>query len=655
MSFSQGFTGGFGIVTDALNSNARRRNMDADSERQEAQNAEDARVREELMAARDQYLPAPSATGQTPAQQASQGAVPNQQPAQAMPTGEVAASVAQPAGGDAGQSQADLVSQMASSAGQGGSATGAQPRGATKDEAGAARLLLQQVKQVGGIEGAEAPTRQDWNAYLQAYTRAYAGSADPQKMGQALGNVEKIRTAGVQQGTALAIAAADAGDLDGAAKAMNYANQFMPDGYHTTFAAGEGGLTVTRTPDHDPRQGQQQGQMPEGQQAQTFTIPRDKIRTMALNLFDPKFTQELLLGERKQTEVERSNVADERLKGMQIDVQREGVAVQRAGVGVQAAGLALRREQFNDERSFRDAQVKMEREATAATGAEELATRNFNENPTPENKQALNDASVARIRAESGLGIQQRSALRGTADREARTEIAAQAEASRAEIARLKEQRLAEQDPLKQREIEARIRSLDARAARATAGTAPKPWTPDQLTSIDKAVGEALAPGITWKAPNGEEKPVPDSKLNAVRAFMPEFAQANPNTSAAAMARDIAPSFANPTPEMRQRVAEQGVIVGASGREYMVGPQFRQQTQMHLEQWRRTNEANASRNTATPQAQGLVGRAMGGTVTIPPPAAQPSAPAAAPQAPRGSAFPSQGNWGVIGNGLGGAR
>lgn len=198
-----------------------------------------------------------------------------------------------------------------------------QQRGPGDDPARLVPQLTRDVVQSRGPERTGPLTRQDWDTHLQTLTRSALRNLGPQEQVQALAAIDRVRTAGMQRFASLAVASAQAGDAEGAARALNGANNYMPDGFNTTFQAGPGGLVMTRRPES--------GNGP----ATTATVPLNQVTRYATAMLSPTWSLEHFLAVDRHNETVRHNVAT------------EGIARDRNAISA-SAGADRRRERRED-------------------------------------------------------------------------------------------------------------------------------------------------------------------------------------------------------------------------------------------------------------------------------------------------------------------
>lgn len=514
-SFSSGFSAGYGAMSDMYSSRARNRLMNASAQEAEAKFAEEEMRRQEYARAAEEFgirQPSPqSATGLQGAQQAQ----PNQ-----------AAVAAEQQSGEV-----DPVGRMAQ---MGVSATGTQPQASTRDQAAVAPQLYKDVQRVSGNEN---PTRQDWNGYLQRRTEIALRSGDPTVVQRELANINAVRQAGVQQAAALAYTAAEAGDMEGAARFMTIASRYMPDGHRNEFVASGDGIQLRRTPENAP-QGSDSGG--ESNRGRTFDLRRQDVAGYAMRLMDPEFAAKHLLNVRAQDERERSARVDEGQRQQQI--------------GIQGGQLALARQRFQYDQGQAKAQQGRQQGAVAAQVAFEQAQAAHQANPTPETQSALQAAQQRLAQAESGLTMSEFGSLRQTGIRERRqdlSEMQAQARTQLQEaqtaLARIK----AEGGTPEQRDqAERRVRALEQRVQQSGRGRGPE-MTREQMGKLDEAV-ENILPTMTFNrrgepaSPDEGGQEMSMQGRAALRAWAPLFARDNPRMSNTALVQELGQFITKP-------------------------------------------------------------------------------------------------------------
>lgn len=315
-----------------------------------------------------------------------------------------------------------------------------------------APTLVQEIAQHRG-EGQQGPlTRANWNAYLRDVTLAAQRNLSPQQQVQALAVVDRIRTAGMQRFTALAVAAAQSGDMEGAARALNGASNFNPDGFQDTFRATQGGVEMVRRPEEG-----------ENGQPQRVTVPAAEVVRYATAMLDPTWSLNHFLQVRRQNEEERSNRA------------REGL--QAAGIAESRAARAERRDEQRAEREGNNAYA---RAVEGVAEAERALARLPNDAPAErrqEAERALEEARAERRRALPNAGERGlRTAATIEAQRRADEDRDAQAAERRAGRTRLTGEAL-----------------RDFRAAE------------EEFVAANTTRGQGLNPAAAWARANGQQ------------------------------------------------------------------------------------------------------------------------------------------------------
>lgn len=244
--------------------------------------------------------------------------------------------------------------------------------------------LVQEIMQTRG-EGARGPlTRQDWDGYLTSVTLSAQRNLSPRDQVQQLAVVDRIRQAGLQRFTALAVASAQAGDMEGAARALNGASNFNPDGYQDTFRATNGGIEMVRRPEPGVN----------GRETRV-TVPAAEVVRYATAMLDPSWSLNHFLNVARHEETVRHNQAGERLQAASI-----------------ASAAADRRERRTERREGEEADGALARARTRMEDAQDAlheAQRAGGDNPNPEQRaaierarQAYTEARTARDQALSG-------------------------------------------------------------------------------------------------------------------------------------------------------------------------------------------------------------------------------------------------------------
>lgn len=214
--------------------------------------------------------------------------------------------------------------------------------------------LTQEVAQHRGAGETGPLTRANWNAYLRDVTLASQRNLSPQAQVQALAVVDRIRTAGLQRFTALAVSAAQAGDMQGAARALNGASNFNPDGFQDTFTATQGGIQMQRRPEPGV-----QGE------PQNVTVPAAEVVRYATAMLDPTWSLNHFLNVDKHNETMRANRA------------REGLTA--AGIAESRAARAERRGEARTNADNDAAVLRASRDLERARAAYDEVSRNGGE------------------------------------------------------------------------------------------------------------------------------------------------------------------------------------------------------------------------------------------------------------------------------------
>ncbi len=278
---------------------------------------------------------APAATPQ-PQQGAVQGALAGA-PAQAAPTPSQApattpqAPVQTGVAGSGGPSQRPPVSPedferaansgdpvlMATAAGVVAGSQGNVP-GQTGDTRGPQQLVSEVAAANGGVRG--PLTRQHWNTYYERRINDAMELLPPDQAVRVVGMLDQQRQRGFGQMISLAVAAAEAGDAQGATRALFGASNFMPDGFKDDFRVAANGraIEIVRTPESG------QGE------PQRMTVPLDQVSRYATTMLDPKWSMTHQLQVRQLDESSRAARAREGLQGAELALRREDRAERRA-------------------------------------------------------------------------------------------------------------------------------------------------------------------------------------------------------------------------------------------------------------------------------------------------------------------------------------
>jgi hypothetical protein len=169
----------------------------------------------------------------------------------------------------------------------------------------------------GGVRG--PLTRQHWNTYYERRINDAMELLPPDQAVRVVGMLDQQRQRGFTQMVSLAVAAAEAGDAQGATRALFGASNFMPDGFKDDFrvAANGRGIEIVRTPESG------QGE------PQRMTVPLDQVSRYATTMLDPKWSM---------------------THQLQVQQLNESARAARAREGHQAEDLRLRRDDREERR-----------------------------------------------------------------------------------------------------------------------------------------------------------------------------------------------------------------------------------------------------------------------------------------------------------------
>lgn len=186
-----------------------------------------------------------------------------------------------------------------------------QPGGTGEREAAArAPQLLREIAATRP-EGQTGPiVRADWDRFFRNEMINIMQNLSPQEQAVAFANIERIRTAGMRQAAGLAVAAAQAGDAEGAARALGVMSQFVPDGYRTSFRVQGNGLVMTRA--REDGRGE----------ATTVPVTLDQVQRYAVSALDPLWSLNHFLNVEKHNEQVRHNRVNEGLRAGELAVRR---------------------------------------------------------------------------------------------------------------------------------------------------------------------------------------------------------------------------------------------------------------------------------------------------------------------------------------------
>jgi len=214
------------------------------------------------------------------------------------------------------QEQLNEIAQSGDAVTQAGAARiiSPQPQGAP-GEAGDIRGPAALASDVAAASGARGRplTRADWNGYYEARIRSAQANLPPDQAIRMISMLDGLRQRGFGQSISIATAAANAGDAQGATRALTAASNFLPDGFRDDFrvTADGRGIEITRTPE-------------EGGGAPTRTVvPLNQVERYATTLLDPKWSLTHYLNVRQQNERERSSRVSEGQRAEELRLRRE--------------------------------------------------------------------------------------------------------------------------------------------------------------------------------------------------------------------------------------------------------------------------------------------------------------------------------------------
>jgi hypothetical protein len=166
--------------------------------------------------------------------------------------------------------------------------------GQTGDTQGPRQLANEVSAANGGVRG--PLTRQHWNTYYQRRINDAMELLPPDQAVRVVGMLDQQRERGFGQMISLAVAAAESGDAQGAARALFGASNFNPDGFKDDFrvAPGGRGIEIIRTPESG------QGE------PQRMTVPLNQVSRYATTMLDPKWSMTHQLNVRELEERSRS-------------------------------------------------------------------------------------------------------------------------------------------------------------------------------------------------------------------------------------------------------------------------------------------------------------------------------------------------------------
>lgn len=332
-------------------------------------------------------------------------------------------------------------------------------------------------------------------ALLEAATGIYYARGMIKEGNEASASLLQNFRRNMQMYGGMAVAAAESGNMEQAAKLLTRAYDYVPDG-NTMEAKGTGaGLSVTTLgPDGKPK-GPPMVLADANAVRNAVGYATDMDNWAKHLLTERKVNGELELGQGRLAEMERHNKASEGLQGAALADSRA------------ARGRAQRQE------GEADAAFQAVRMAEVEARRAEAALNKLGEDATPEQRQAAEQRlEAARTRAEDLEARLPARAASALSTIEARDSAASDRRAAldfRLEESRLRRAAAAETDPLKRKKLEAEIEALQARArgtGRAAAGAAGVvPKTMADLASIDEAIAGA-DPGRLNPAQVGEAR-----------------------------------------------------------------------------------------------------------------------------------------------------
>lgn len=226
----------------------------------------------------------------------------------------------------------------------------------------AANALARNVRQASENPG-QPTTRRDWNGYYEAQAELARRTLGPRESIAVVADLDRARQAGLNSRLGLAVAAAGAGNLEAAARALNSADEFLPDGFRTQFRVVQGGLEMIRQPEEG------------GGQAQRVTLTPDQISQYATRMMDPRWalTHELAV----RSESNRNEVARGNLAVSQAGEARAGRAERRAETDAtnSAAHVRAQADLEDAQAALRNAKPEEREAAQAAVTAAQARLR----------------------------------------------------------------------------------------------------------------------------------------------------------------------------------------------------------------------------------------------------------------------------------------
>jgi hypothetical protein len=154
--------------------------------------------------------------------------------------------------------------------------------------------LARDVAKTAGTPPGQTPTREDWAGYYRMRVESAERNLSPREAMTVVAGLERYRQAGMNAAVALATTALAANDLPGAARAMELADRYLPDGFRTRFEASNGAIVMTRTPEG-------------GGEPQRVSMTPELAQAFAMRTMNPQWALQHELSTRQQNAREEND------------------------------------------------------------------------------------------------------------------------------------------------------------------------------------------------------------------------------------------------------------------------------------------------------------------------------------------------------------
>lgn len=291
-------------------------------------------------------------------------------------------------------------------------------------------------------------TRSDYATYLRHLTDSADRNLSPRDALAIHQRVDATRQAGFQRMLSFSIAAAGAGDAAGAARALEAAQNFNPDGNTYSFTPTANGIRMTTTPDASrggatPPAGASPGSPPAaatsgGARGNTVELSLEQVTQYATRMMNPTWALNHELSVRRQNETERSNRVSEGFQGAANAranrAEERLIANERSDRDAVAAYTRWRNDPSEEnQRTYLEALGRATTGAFARISAVDTAATNADTRRQEAASKAERDAATAELtrartaltemRTNGGTPAQIEQAERRVRDLEARTQI----------------------------------------------------------------------------------------------------------------------------------------------------------------------------------------------------------------------------------------